>query len=205
MALPFRHTAGRARMRQQFEKMVTFSTRSYRVALLPDSHLRAAVGGAFKAHADRLDSFLLDLRSDQPMLIAGVICFRAPAVGMTVPEKLLIDLIPGTSNGRCFTDWPDHSWRTVARTRRHYGFCRQHQIKDVIIDGRDQESRTNTMESFNFGSEVPAGFGLAWPSRRRLAAHRGRRNRGSARAFPTSPARTARDDSHNAGLGLRRR
>ena len=79
---------------------------------------------------------------------------------MTDSEKssYSIDLIPGTRIA--LFHWVGPITLQDRRNNRDVitEFCRQHQVSDVIIDGRDQESRTTTMESFNFGSEVPAGF-----------------------------------------------
>ena len=79
---------------------------------------------------------------------------------MTDSEKpsYTIERIPGTNIA--LFHWTGPITLEDRRNNRDVitEYCRQHHIKDVIIYGRDQESRTNTMESFNFGSEVPAGF-----------------------------------------------
>ena len=69
-----------------------------------------------------------------------------------------IDLIPGTRIA--LFRWIGPITLEDRRNNREIitRFCRTHDVTDVIIDGRDQESRTSTMESFNFGTEVPAGF-----------------------------------------------
>ena len=69
-----------------------------------------------------------------------------------------IDMIPGTQIALFHWIGPitlDDRRNNVDIITR---FCRLNGVNDVIIDGRDQESKTSTMESFNFGSEVPAGF-----------------------------------------------
>ena len=34
-------------------------------------------------------------------------------------------------------------------------FCEAHGVRDLIIDGRDQFSETDILDSYDFGSEVP--------------------------------------------------
>ena len=79
---------------------------------------------------------------------------------MTDTEKpsYTIALIPGTRIA--LFHWVGPITLDDRRTNRDVivNFCEEHGINDVIIDGRDQESKTSVMESFNFGTEVPAGF-----------------------------------------------
>ena len=42
--------------------------------------------------------------------------------------------------------------------KRMVDFCHENGLRKLIIDGRDQESMTNTIESFDFGTEVPKAF-----------------------------------------------
>lgn len=37
-------------------------------------------------------------------------------------------------------------------------FCRSHAVHKLIIDGRDQQSETGVVESFQFAEEVPKAF-----------------------------------------------
>ena len=76
----------------------------------------------------------------------------------TAAASYTIDLIPGTRIA--LFHWVGPITLQDRRNNRDVitSFCREHQVRDVIIDGRDQESKTTTMESFSFGSEVPAGF-----------------------------------------------
>ena len=39
--------------------------------------------------------------------------------------------------------------------KRMVSFCHEQGVKNLIIDGRDQLSKTETVEAFEFGSEVP--------------------------------------------------
>lgn len=41
-------------------------------------------------------------------------------------------------------------------TRRMAQFCESHGVRRLIIDGRDQLSKTGTIDSFAFGKEVPS-------------------------------------------------
>ena len=35
-------------------------------------------------------------------------------------------------------------------------FCKKHHIDKIIVDGRDQESMTDVLDSFEFGRNVPS-------------------------------------------------
>ena len=37
-------------------------------------------------------------------------------------------------------------------------FCASNNVRDLIIDGRDQESRTSVSDGYDFGSRVPEAF-----------------------------------------------
>ena len=39
--------------------------------------------------------------------------------------------------------------------KRMVGFCHEHGIRNLIIDGRDHISKTGTLDAFEFGTEVP--------------------------------------------------
>ena len=39
--------------------------------------------------------------------------------------------------------------------KRMVGFCHEHGIKNLIIDGRDQVSKTSTLDAYEFGTQVP--------------------------------------------------
>ena len=79
---------------------------------------------------------------------------------MTDTEKpsYTIEVIPGTRIA--LFHWVGPITLDDRRTNRDVivDFCDENDIHDVIIDGRDQDSKTSVMESFNFGTEVPGGF-----------------------------------------------
>ena len=79
---------------------------------------------------------------------------------MTEPDtaSYTIELIPDTQIA--LFHWVGPITLDDRRNNRNVivEFCRANGVRDVIIDGRDQISKTSTMESYNFGSEVPSGF-----------------------------------------------
>ena len=46
----------------------------------------------------------------------------------------------------------------IENLKRMANFCNAHALKKIIIDGRDQESRTDTLEAYSFGKQVPAAL-----------------------------------------------
>lgn len=41
---------------------------------------------------------------------------------------------------------------------RMTGFCAKHSVRKILIDGRDHENETPTLDAYDFGAEVPNAF-----------------------------------------------
>ena len=78
--------------------------------------------------------------------------------------KYVLEAIPGTRIVLLYCSGPITLDDRRRNLKRVVEFCQKEEIQNLIIDGRDQESRTDTVESFTFGEEVAhemRGFKIA--------------------------------------------
>lgn len=66
-----------------------------------------------------------------------------------------LDVLPGTRIARFHWCGPIRTEDRRENVRRMVEFCRERQIKQLLIDGRDQEAVSGTIDDFDFAKEVP--------------------------------------------------
>ncbi len=73
-----------------------------------------------------------------------------------------IDLLPGTDIALLHCIGPVTLEDRIDSIDVIRDFCRENGVYKVIIDGRDQESKTGTLESYEFGARVPTALPGLW-------------------------------------------
>ena len=67
-------------------------------------------------------------------------------------------VLPGTDIAVFHWKGPITMEDRVRNLQRMTGFCQEHRLTKLVIDGRDQENETDLLDSFTFGSKVPMAF-----------------------------------------------
>lgn len=66
-----------------------------------------------------------------------------------------LEVLPGTRIARFHWSGPIRTEDRHENVRRMVEFCREREIQHLLIDGRDQEAVSGTVDDFDFAKEVP--------------------------------------------------
>ncbi len=66
-----------------------------------------------------------------------------------------LDVLPGSRIARFHWCGPIRTEDRHKNVRRMVKFCREHDIRCLLIDGRDQEPLSGTVDDFDFAKDVP--------------------------------------------------
>lgn len=73
-----------------------------------------------------------------------------------------IDLLPGTDIALLHCSGPVTLEDRINSIDVIRDFCRENAVYKVIIDGRDQDSKTSTLEAYEFGARVSTALRGLW-------------------------------------------